>query len=95
VNWILFEILPRLADNVLVQFHDVFYPFEYPKEWVTLGVAWNEDYLLRAFLQYNHTFRIEWFNAFLGCFHQDLLKSEMPLCLKNPGGSIWLRKISG
>jgi Methyltransferase domain len=95
VNWILFEILPRLADNVLIQFHDVFYPFEYPKEWVTLGVAWNEDYLLRAFLQYNHAFRIEWFNAFLGCFHQDLLQSEMPLCHKNPGGSIWLKKMSG
>ena len=94
VNRIVFEILPRLAKGVLIHFHDVFYPFEYPKEWITNGVAWNEDYLLRAFLQYNHAFRIEWFNAYMGCFHQNTLRETMPLWLKNPGGSIWLRKVS-
>ncbi len=37
VNYILFEILPALKKGVLVHFHDVFYPFEYPKDWVFNG----------------------------------------------------------
>jgi hypothetical protein len=35
VNRILFEILPSLKSGVYVHFHDIFYPFEYPKEWVS------------------------------------------------------------
>jgi len=41
VNHIFFEILPRLARGVYIHFHDVFYPFEYPKEWIYEGRAWN------------------------------------------------------
>ena len=29
----LFEILPRLSRGVLVHFHDMFWPFEYPRSW--------------------------------------------------------------
>ena len=49
----IFEILPRLSGNVMIHFHDCFFPFEYPVEWV-LGEnrSWNELYLLRAFLMY-------------------------------------------
>ncbi len=92
VNRIVFEILPALAHGVVVHFHDVFYPFEYPKEWIVEGRAWNEAYLLRAFFQYNNAFRIQYFNSFLGHFHADRLAKEMPLCLKNTGGSLWVRK---
>jgi hypothetical protein len=28
----LFEILPSLKSGVLIHFHDVFWPFEYPKD---------------------------------------------------------------
>ena len=93
VNHIFFEILPRLARGVYIHFHDVFYPFEYPKEWIYEGRAWNEIYLLRAFLQYNPSFQIVLFNDLLCRVHPDKLLREMPLCMKHPGGSIWLRKI--
>ena len=43
VNHILFNILPRLASGVYVHFHDVFYPFEYPKRWGFGGRAWTEN----------------------------------------------------
>jgi hypothetical protein len=33
VNRIFFDILPRLSSGVYVHFHDIFFPFEYPKEW--------------------------------------------------------------
>lgn len=93
VNRILFEILPRLTPGVLVHFHDVFYPFEYPRSWIEDGRAWNEDYLLRAFLQFNSAFKIRIWDQFLAMFHADRLKETMPLCLKNPGGSLWLQRV--
>lgn len=92
VNRIFFDILPRLKSGVYIHFHDIFYPFEYPKEWIYEGRAWNEAYLLRAFLQYNNKFEIQFFNTLLEHFYRDIFFSDMPLCLKNPGGSIWIKK---
>lgn len=92
VNYILFKILPYIKSGIYVHFHDIFYPFEYPKKWIyDLGKAWNEAYLLRAFLQYNHSFKIQVFNDFIERFHKEKLH-EMPLCIKN-SGSIWINKI--
>jgi hypothetical protein len=93
VNRILFEILPALKSGVYVHFHDIFYPFEYPKEWVYEGRAWNEAYALRAFLQFNSAFRIVFFNTYLEHFHRSYYEEHLPLCLKNPGGSIWLQRL--
>lgn len=94
VNKIIFEILPRLKKNVLVHFHDIFYPFEYPKDWVVNrnSFGWNEDYILKAFLMYNTQFRITLFNTFLEFYHKDWFLRYMPDCLKNEGGSIWVQK---
>ncbi len=33
-----FDILPRLSSGVHVQFHDIFFPFEYPKDWAYKGM---------------------------------------------------------
>jgi hypothetical protein len=93
VNYIFFEILPRLKKGVYVHFHDVMYPFEYPKEFVYEGRAWNEAYMLRAFLQYNDAFRIQFFYHFFERFHRDELVENTPLCLKSGGASIWLKKV--
>ena len=91
VNRIVFEILPRLSSGVYIHFHDIFFPFEYPKEWVFEGRAWNEAYILKAFLQYNESFRIVLMNTYLSCFHQKFIKENLPLCLTHTG-SIWIRK---
>lgn len=91
VNYILFEILPRLQSGVLIHFHDVFYPFEYPKDWVLSGRNWNEDYFLKAFLMYNDKFQIKLFSEYLHTHHKDAFK-DMPLCYKNRGGNIWIEK---
>ncbi len=92
VNFLLFEVLPRLRRGVYVHVHDIFYPFEYPKEWVYGGRSWNEIYALRAFLQFNSAFRIELMNTFLEHFHEERFAARMPLCLRNRGGSLWLSK---
>jgi predicted O-methyltransferase YrrM len=95
VNTVLFRILPRLKKGVLIHVHDIFFPFEYPKSWVLgwNGFGWNEDYILKAFLMYNPHYSIVVFNTFLEQFYKEWFRENMPDCLKNEGGSIWLRKL--
>lgn len=92
VNHIFFNILPRLRPGVWIHFHDIFYPFEYPREWMYEGRAWNEAYLLRAFLQYNAAFSIVFFIPLLMQRYPEKIRRSMPLCGNNPGGSIWIKK---
>ena len=94
VNRIFFEILPMLSVGVYIHFHDIFYPFEYPRQWVFEGRAWNENYILRAFLQYNKSFKIVFFGSYLLNLLKKEFELDMPLCMKNIGGSIWIKKIS-
>jgi hypothetical protein len=94
VNHILFEILPRLPQGVLIHFHDMFYPFEYPREWLELESRfWNEDYLVRAFLQHNTAFTIRIWDHFLGTIYPEKLAECLPLSVKNIGGSLWLERV--
>lgn len=91
VNYLLLDVLPSLPDGVHVQVHDIFYPFEYPREWVYRGRAWNENYLLRACLMNNDRLRITWFNSYLGALHRSRVSAALPHWGTDPGGSIWLR----
>lgn len=95
VNRIIFEILPILQEGVLIHFHDIFWPFEYPKDWVKEGRAWNEAYLLRAFLEYNTDFEILFFAHYMHLFNGEWIANNMPRYLNNQGGNIWLRKKTG
>lgn len=96
VNFLFFDVLPLLREGVKVHFHDIFHPFEYPREWTFRdNHSWNEAYLLRAFLMYNQAFRVRAFSTFLADQHADWFRRHMPLCLKNPGASIWIEKRLG
>ncbi len=92
VNHIFFNMLPRLQQGVLIHFHDILYPFEYPKEWVYEGRAWNEAYVLRAFLQYNSAFSAVFFTNWLMQQYAEKFCRFMPRCLQGAGGSIWIKK---
>lgn len=92
VQRIFYEILPRLQPGVFVHFHDIFYPFEYPAEWLTEGRYWNEDYVLREFLSNNSEWEILFFNNYVHHAFSEYIHEEMPLCSRNPGGSIYLRR---
>ncbi|MEJ7607379.1 MAG: hypothetical protein WKF37_14215 [Bryobacteraceae bacterium] len=92
VNTLIFDILPGLNEGVYVHFHDIYYAFEYPREWILQGRAWNEAYMLRAFLQYNDTFQICCWNSYLGAFHSEEFREVMPLFARQPGSGLWLRK---
>lgn len=89
---LMFEILPRLKAGVFVHFHDIFYPFDYPSDWLTEGKYWNESYILRAFLSYNSEWSIKFFNTYAHFAFGDLIKEKMPLCAKNEGGSLYIQR---
>lgn len=93
VNHILFNILPQIKKGVFIHFHDIFYPFEYPKLWVYEGRNWNEIYLLRAFLMNNPNYKIRLFSSYLHADHKEIFE-KMPLCYQNRGGNLWLEKVS-
>src|ERR1019366_1899951 len=100
VNLIFFEILQALAPGVHVHIHDVFYPFEYPREYVYKKWAWNELYLLRAFLCYNREFQITIFPSCLERFHGEHLQKTLPLAWRHPrlwptlrGASLWIERV--
>ena len=93
VNYVLFSVLPLIKRGVYIHFHDIFFPFEYPKEWSMRGIFWNENYILRAFLYNNTNYEIVFFNNYLWEMHRNRLLKTMPLYSKNSGGSIWIRKI--
>lgn len=100
LNYIIFNVLPSLQPGVFIHFHDVFYPFEYPEASVMdqkfhkNGFGWNEIYMLRAFLMNNNDYKIVAFNTLLEEKDEGWFAENMPLCLKNKGGSIWLKKIN-
>lgn len=90
VNHIYFNVIPRLPAGVTVHIHDVFWPFEYPEDWVYDGRGWNEDYLLRALLVNNPKLQITWFNSYMAEHHADALDAIDERWMRNPGGSIYL-----
>ncbi len=88
------NILPRLRSGVVIHFHDVFYPFEYPYTWaVQENRSWNELYVLRAFLAYNDRFEIVFFNDYFFQMRRETIASTAEDFLRNSGGSLWLRKL--
>jgi predicted O-methyltransferase YrrM len=91
---LLTNILPRLKDGVVIHIHDIFWPFEYPESWLREGRAWNENYMLKAFLQFNASFRILLFNSYLGIHHRPAMERCLPLFMQNMGGSLWMEKRS-
>jgi len=87
LQFLMFEILPRLQSGVFVHFHDVFYPFDYLSEFLMDRIYWNEAYFLRAFLFYNSEWSIRFFNSYVNFMLGELIKEKMPLCAKDHGGS--------
>ncbi len=93
VQMLMFEVLPLLKKGVIVHFHDVHYPFEYPGAWLEEGRYWNESYFLRAFLSYNSEWRVLFFVDYVRHMYGDLIETAMPLCAQQPGGSLYLQRV--
>ena len=74
------EILPSLAPGVWVHVHDIFFPHDYPAEWlINRRLALNEQYLLEAFLSFNNEFRVALSNHWLCLDHSATANRLWPL----------------
>jgi Methyltransferase domain len=94
VGFELFNVLPRLKSGVIVHFHDIFFPFEYPRQWVIeRNYSWNEIYAVRAFLMNNAEYQILFFNDYFARFARKLVERDAPRMLENPGGGLWIRRV--
>ena len=94
------EILPRLQPGVLVHFHDIFLPDEYPKSWVIdRHRFWTEQYLLHAFLAFNDSFEVLWAGQYMHRHHPDRMRSAFASYRRRTPdedwvgpGSFWIRR---
>src|SRR5262245_31355255 len=60
------EVLPNLKSGVWVHVHDIFFPNDYPAEWIVeRRLALNEQYLLEAFLSFSSAYSVQLANHWL------------------------------
>ena len=96
VNYLYFEVLPRLVPGVRVHIHDIFLPHDYPRDWVLKeNRSWNEQYLLRALLMHSNGFR-----TIFGCSYAfwrfpNLVREALahPQGHAFAGGSFWIERV--
>jgi len=90
------EILPMLKPGVIVHIHDIFTPKDYLDEWVYKPLLWNEQYLLEAFLSFNHQFKIIGATNFLSHHYPNEFSDKCPVFAGQPGrepGSFWMQRV--
>jgi len=88
-------ILPILAPGVVVHIHDIFIPAEYPRSWIAEErIFWNEQYLLEAFLTFNHEFEVIMPVHAVWRLHSESFSKAIPsfkTWLNGPS-SFWIRR---
>jgi hypothetical protein len=92
VNWIVFNILPQLSSGVLVHFHDIHFPFDYPRELIARrNVYWTEQYLLHAYLLRNQADEILFGTRYAAHHFRREMALAFPRATRLDGASFWLR----
>jgi hypothetical protein len=91
------EVLPQIPSGVWIHVHDIFFPFDYPPEWVIdQRIAFNEQYLLEAFLAFNDSFVPEVANYWLGTDHAAAMRGLFDTGPDGPvparAASFWMRR---
>ena len=90
VNWLVLEVLPRLAPGVYVHFHDIFLPYEYPAYLLELEAYFNEQYLVHAMLVFGDMFEVVFGSYAASRMHPGLMADVLGATWG--GGSLWVRK---
>lgn len=102
VNYLVLEVLPRLAPGVIVHFHDIPMPWEYSRVYFTNPTFrrfWTESYLLQAFLCFNSQFEVLLAMRYLMTKHKEKFCSAFnhysPERHHAISGSFWMRRKVG
>ncbi|MBN2375452.1 MAG: class I SAM-dependent methyltransferase [Sedimentisphaerales bacterium] len=99
VNFLYLQILPRLRKGVIVHIHDIFFPYDYPRQWVVdKRTFWTEQYLLQAFLALNNSYKVLFGNFFMKSKYPEKMAGffEHPQGYRprHQNGSFWMQRIS-
>jgi hypothetical protein len=96
VNYLFLEVLPALKPGVWVHVHDIFFPNDYPAEWLLeKRLALNEQYLLEAFLTFNTSFSVRLANHWLCLDHSAAAMALQPVSTgSNGASSFWFQRVA-
>jgi hypothetical protein len=93
VVFLLLEVLPRLRPGVLVHVHDVFLPFDYPRDLLLKRhMFWTEQYLLQAYLTENERMAVLFGSHYVASAFADRLRELLPGAWWIGGGSFWMQR---
>ena len=84
VNYLVLEILPRLRPGVIVHFHDIYLPYDYPRFVLKTFFSWMETSLVRAFLIHNDRAEIIFSESMLHYDRPDALHEVFPEYKRQP-----------
>jgi hypothetical protein len=100
VNRLILDIIPNLSPGVIIHFHDIPFPYEYPKIYSTnpaFRMFWTESYLLQAFLLFNKEFEILLAMNYVMQDHLDVFKRSFrnydETNMLGPSSSFWIRRV--
>jgi hypothetical protein len=94
VAFLFLRLLPALPAGVVVHVHDIFFPYDYPREWIVDGRwPWNEQYLVQVLLSFSDQFEVIWAGHFLQRTMADF-DQLLPRAKGRRASSLWLRKRS-
>lgn len=80
------DILPRLKPGVWVHVHDIFFPHDYPADWlIEKRIAFTEQYLLEAFLAFNAGFLVRAANYWLCLDYPEVVHALCPRIASRAG----------
>ena len=86
------DVLPRLKPGVWIHVHDIFFPHDYPAEWLLKRrMALNEQYLLEAFLAFNDRFVTQLANYWICLDHPEVATR---LWSNQGASSFWMKRVA-
>lgn len=86
------DVLPQLKPGVWIHIHDIFFPHDYPAEWLLKRrMALNEQYLLEAFLAFNQSFATQLANYWICLDHPD---TATRLWSNTGASSFWMKRVA-
>ena len=87
------EVLPSLNRGVWIHVHDIFFPHDYPAEWLlNRRLALNEQYLLEAFLSFNKSFAPQLANYWL-CLERLEEAARLWPNANTRASSFWMKRV--
>jgi hypothetical protein len=87
------KVIPLLRPGVVIHIHDIFLPYEYPREWVVeKGWEFNEQYLVQCLLTFGNSFEVMWAGYYIQRTRPHFAQ-HFPHLNGRTAKSLWIRKI--